>query len=57
MVCIQGTKQKEDTNGYTVANYHHRNYQAHMSFAVAEEGEHQKFVHFLPPKKPLAIRR
>jgi hypothetical protein len=56
LVHIQATKHNEDTNSCTATNYHHRNYQAHTSFAFAEEEEHQKLVHSLALKKPLAMR-
>jgi hypothetical protein len=42
LVQIQATQYKEDTDGCTAANYHHRNYQAHRPFTIAgEEEEHQ----------------
>jgi hypothetical protein len=57
LIHIQAIKYKKDTSGHTAAEYHHRNYQAHISFAVAGEEEHQKLVHCLALKKPLAMRR
>jgi hypothetical protein len=33
-------KNKKNTNGCTAANYHHRNYQAHVSLAIVGEEEH-----------------
>jgi hypothetical protein len=57
LVHIQAIKYKKDTSGHTAAEYHHRNYQAYISFVVDGEEERQKLVHSLALKKPLAMRR
>jgi hypothetical protein len=56
LIHIQAIKYEKDIDGRTAAEYHYRNYQVHISFAVDGEEEHKKLVHCLALKKPLAMR-